>query len=257
MYAGDVTGDLVYVNYGVPADYEVLERNGIDVAHIIRGKWAEPQRSLREHAASFRTGFWATRAEYWHMSLNNLALFAAWGLMAAWMGPLLFFPVCSPGLFNQLPLKHPRDLARHRCVNYFSAKTGKIYDWDFNRDGERIEVPMPGVIALNDSNAYVQAGLAGLGVIQMTDYLLHKHVGEGRMTVVQSQPAERIRIRCFDGTEKIILNSALPVRDAPEAEHGSRGTHSDHRPHVGLPAQVRRPASSGCSPVPRRSGPRS
>jgi LysR family transcriptional regulator, glycine cleavage system transcriptional activator len=26
---------------------------------------------------------------------------------------LLFFPVCSPGLFNQLPLKHPRDLARH------------------------------------------------------------------------------------------------------------------------------------------------
>ncbi|MDU9415929.1 LysR substrate-binding domain-containing protein [Pseudomonas sp. zfem005] len=26
---------------------------------------------------------------------------------------LQFFPVCSPGLFNQLPLKHPRDLARH------------------------------------------------------------------------------------------------------------------------------------------------
>jgi N-acetylated-alpha-linked acidic dipeptidase len=28
---GDVTGDLVYVNYGVPKDYETLERNGIDV----------------------------------------------------------------------------------------------------------------------------------------------------------------------------------------------------------------------------------
>ncbi|MWK59249.1 LysR family transcriptional regulator [Pseudomonas otitidis] len=26
---------------------------------------------------------------------------------------LQFFPVCSPGLFNQSPLKHPRDLARH------------------------------------------------------------------------------------------------------------------------------------------------
>jgi N-acetylated-alpha-linked acidic dipeptidase len=33
---GDVTGDLVYVNYGVPADYEELERRGIDV----RGKIA-------------------------------------------------------------------------------------------------------------------------------------------------------------------------------------------------------------------------
>ncbi len=28
---GDVTGDLVYVNYGVPADYEELDRRGIDV----------------------------------------------------------------------------------------------------------------------------------------------------------------------------------------------------------------------------------
>jgi N-acetylated-alpha-linked acidic dipeptidase len=31
---GDVTGELVYANYGVPADYEILERNGVDV----RGK---------------------------------------------------------------------------------------------------------------------------------------------------------------------------------------------------------------------------
>ncbi|HET8775257.1 MAG TPA: folate hydrolase, partial [Thermoanaerobaculia bacterium] len=26
---GDVTGELVYVNYGVPADYETLEKNGV------------------------------------------------------------------------------------------------------------------------------------------------------------------------------------------------------------------------------------
>src|ERR1019366_563307 len=28
---GDVTGELVYVNYGIPADYETLEANGVDV----------------------------------------------------------------------------------------------------------------------------------------------------------------------------------------------------------------------------------
>ena len=28
---GDVTGDLVYVNYGVPKDYEELEKRGVDV----------------------------------------------------------------------------------------------------------------------------------------------------------------------------------------------------------------------------------
>ena len=35
---------------------------------------------------------------------------------------------------------------------------------DFNRDGERIEVALPGTIALNDSNAYIDACLAGLGL---------------------------------------------------------------------------------------------
>ncbi|WP_229427780.1 LysR family transcriptional regulator [Pseudoduganella buxea] len=106
-------------------------------------------------------------------------------LIARRIGVLNFLTCAAPAYLEKYGTpQHPRDLARHRCVNYFSAKTGKIYDWDFNRDGERIEVPMPGVIALNDSNAYVQAGLAGLGVIQMTDYLLHKHVGEGRMVQV-------------------------------------------------------------------------
>ncbi len=106
-------------------------------------------------------------------------------LIARRIGVLNFLTCAAPAYLEKYGTpQHPRDLARHRCVNYFSAKTGKIYDWDFNRDGERIEVPMPGVIALNDSNAYVQAGLAGLGVIQMTDYLLDRHVGDGRMVQV-------------------------------------------------------------------------
>src|SRR5258706_14721812 len=29
--SGDVTGEIVYVNYGIPADYETLQKLGIDV----------------------------------------------------------------------------------------------------------------------------------------------------------------------------------------------------------------------------------
>lgn len=103
-------------------------------------------------------------------------------LIARRVGVINFVTAAAPSYLARhgVPL-HPRDLARHRCVNYFSAKTGRISDWDFSRGDERIEVPLPGVIALNDSNAYVQAGLAGLGIIQMTDYLLMRHVEEGRM----------------------------------------------------------------------------
>lgn len=103
-------------------------------------------------------------------------------LIARRIGVVNFFTAASPGYLERFGTPtHPRELVNHRCVNYFSAKTGKIYDWDFTRDGERIQVPMPGVIALNDSNAYVVAGLSGLGVIQMTDYLLDKYVADGSM----------------------------------------------------------------------------
>jgi len=103
-------------------------------------------------------------------------------LIARRIGVVNFFTAASPGYLARFGTPtHPRELVNHRCVNYFSAKTGKIYDWDFTRDGERIQVPMPGVIALNDSNAYVVAGLSGLGVIQMTDYLLDKYVADGSM----------------------------------------------------------------------------
>jgi LysR family transcriptional regulator for bpeEF and oprC len=106
-------------------------------------------------------------------------------LIARRIGVLNFATCASPGYLARYGTpQHPHDLRHHRCVNYFSSKTGKIYDWDFTRDGERIQVPMPGVIAVNDSNAYVRAGLAGLGIVQVTDYLLDGHVASGSLVQV-------------------------------------------------------------------------
>ncbi|WP_312512770.1 LysR family transcriptional regulator [Massilia sp.] len=104
------------------------------------------------------------------------------GLIARRVGVINFVTCAAPSYVERygMPL-HPNDLERHRCVNYFSAKTGKVSHWDFNRDGERIEVALPGTLALNDSNSYVKAGLAGLGVISMTDYLLNEHLALGTM----------------------------------------------------------------------------
>ena len=106
-------------------------------------------------------------------------------LIARRVGVVNFRTAAAPSYLARYGTpRHPRDLERHRCVNYFSAKNGKVFDWDFNQGDERIEIPMRGVIALNDSNAYVEAGLAGLGIIQMTDYLVDRHVASGRMVEV-------------------------------------------------------------------------
>jgi LysR family transcriptional regulator for bpeEF and oprC len=106
-------------------------------------------------------------------------------LIARRVGLLNFVTCAAPSYLQRYGVPaHPRDLERHRCVNYFSSKSGKIYNWDYTRDGERIEMTLPGHIALNDSNAYLQAGLAGLGIIMMTDVQLASHGRDGRLVQV-------------------------------------------------------------------------
>jgi N-acetylated-alpha-linked acidic dipeptidase len=50
---GDVAGELVYVNYGVPADYEELERRGIDVAgKIVIARYGGSWRGIKPKVAA-------------------------------------------------------------------------------------------------------------------------------------------------------------------------------------------------------------
>jgi len=49
---GDVTGELVFVNYGLPADYEILEKYGIDVkGKIVIAKYGRSWRGIKPKVA--------------------------------------------------------------------------------------------------------------------------------------------------------------------------------------------------------------
>ncbi|QJD92720.1 LysR family transcriptional regulator [Duganella dendranthematis] len=106
-------------------------------------------------------------------------------LIARRVGILHFVTCASPAYLERYGRPaHPNELLRHRCVNYFSARTGKIFDWDFTRDGERVQVALPGHIALNDSNAYIAAGIAGLGIIQMANFMMEPMLKDGRFELI-------------------------------------------------------------------------
>jgi N-acetylated-alpha-linked acidic dipeptidase len=50
---GDVTGELVYVNYGIPKDYEELERRGIDVrGRIVLARYGGSWRGIKPKVAA-------------------------------------------------------------------------------------------------------------------------------------------------------------------------------------------------------------
>jgi len=50
---GDVTGELVFVNYGIPEDYELLERYGIDVqGKVVIAKYGKSWRGIKPKLAA-------------------------------------------------------------------------------------------------------------------------------------------------------------------------------------------------------------
>ena len=63
------------------------------LVHVLRGFIANPRAPLASHVASFKTRYWQSRDEYWHMTWNNLVLLSIWALMCLACGTALFFAV--------------------------------------------------------------------------------------------------------------------------------------------------------------------
>ena len=103
-------------------------------------------------------------------------------LVARRVGTMNYVTCASPAYLGQYgrPM-HPNDLVNHRCVNYFSARTGKVFDWYFTQNEQRLQVTLSSHMAVSDSYAYTAAGLSGLGIIQMADFLMAEMIAEGRL----------------------------------------------------------------------------
>ncbi|SRR6266581_1789661 len=107
------------------------------------------------------------------------------GLVARRVGELEMVTCATPGYLDRYGTPQtPADLARHRHVNYFSSKTGRILEFDFARNGERLAFVADGPVAVNDGDAYVALGRAGLGIMQVPRYMVRKDLADGRLLAV-------------------------------------------------------------------------
>jgi LysR family transcriptional regulator for bpeEF and oprC len=77
------------------------------------------------------------------------------------------------------------DLLQHRFVNFFSAKTGRVFAFEFSRGDERHEINRPHWVAANDADTYIAAGLAGMGLMQIPrNRVVAEHLNAGRLIPV-------------------------------------------------------------------------
>lgn len=84
--------------------------------------------------------------------------------------------------------RSPEDLSQHHAVNYFSAKTGRNFAFDFERDGHAFEVQVPHWVSANDADTHAALVLAGLGVAQCPRSLvIAQHIDAGRLVPVLTE----------------------------------------------------------------------
>jgi DNA-binding transcriptional LysR family regulator len=78
---------------------------------------------------------------------------------------------------------HPRDLEepQHCIVGYRWARTGQLFPMVLQRDGERVQVQSRYLLAVDDGNAYLAAGLAGMGALWLPQYMAEPSVRSGEL----------------------------------------------------------------------------
>lgn len=78
---------------------------------------------------------------------------------------------------------HPSELElpHHRIVGFSRERARRMFPCTMHRDGESINVQGRPALVVDDGNAYLAAGLAGIGVIWGPTYMAQAHVTRGEL----------------------------------------------------------------------------
>lgn len=92
--------------------------------------------------------------------------------------------VAAPSYFETMPRPlHPRDLAGHRCVR-FRFSSGVLYRWEFEKDGEELEIAVAGPLIVGEDRLNVEAAINGAGLAFVFEGYVREAIAEGRLVRV-------------------------------------------------------------------------
>ncbi|MFD1796753.1 LysR family transcriptional regulator [Paracoccus aurantiacus] len=93
--------------------------------------------------------------------------------------------VSSPDYFaNHGVPEHPQDLLKHNCINMRHETRGGLYPWEFEKDGQELNVRVNGQLTFNNSYAMMDAALSGMGIAFVPNSLADDHVASGALQLV-------------------------------------------------------------------------
>lgn len=105
-------------------------------------------------------------------------------LMARKIADLQLGVYAAPSYLARLgtPL-HPLELqgSAHRIVRFRWARAGNGFPYVMHHEGKSVRIDGQHVLSIDDGNAYLAAGVAGLGVLWLPDYMARPHVARGEL----------------------------------------------------------------------------
>lgn len=105
------------------------------------------------------------------------------GMVAARLGgPRRIAVAGTPEYLARYGTPHaPEDLQRHDCLHYRFISSGRLYAWQFTRDGREFEIELEGRLVYNDIYDMVDAARRGLGLVHITEDLIAADLAAGTL----------------------------------------------------------------------------
>lgn len=76
------------------------------------------------------------------------------------------------------------DLQYHQCLNFVMPQTGRVRDWIFQQNGQKVEIPVRGRFCFNHPEALVETAIAGGGLIQLYNFLVRPAIARAYLKPV-------------------------------------------------------------------------
>lgn len=152
-------------------------------------------------------------------------------LIARRIGELQLGVFAAPSYLARVGMPaHPRELedSHHRIVGFLWARTGKAVPYAMRNPVESVQIKGRYALAVDDGNAYLAAGLAGLGVLWLPKYMsrtfearselvpLFENWSLDPMPIYVAFPPNRhisIKLRVFIDWVAELMAQLAPVRD--------------------------------------------
>jgi DNA-binding transcriptional LysR family regulator len=105
-------------------------------------------------------------------------------IAVALSGDIRMLVVATPEYLERQGVpEHPRDLLTHRSIGMRMAHGG-LYQWELERDGQKLQMDLPVCFASNELLAIKQAVVSGLGIGFISEWFIQEELASGALVPV-------------------------------------------------------------------------